>query len=769
MEQQLSVIGKPFPQLNASDKVRGSAKYSEDLNFPRMLYGKILRSPHAHAKILEIDTSEAKKVEGVKAVVTAKDTPQIPFIHLGFHFEDKLPLQLLKVRYVGDEVAAVAAVSEAIAEKALRQIRVKYEPLPPVFDPEEAMKESAPQIHEGRSNLILQIKRHFGDVERAFRDADLVVEDLFETPAQSHCNMEPRCSVALLDERGILNIWSSTQASYYVRKEVSHVLGLPLSKVRVMEINAGGGFGSRSKVCEDEAITALLVLKTGRPVKIAYSREEEFSATRIRLPFKMWIKQGVKKDGTLRAREVRVIADKGAYIHFGPAIVGYAGGVVASLYRVPNVRYEGNVVYTNKHFGGPFRGFGAPQVTFAIESQLDTIALELGMDGAELRLRNANKPGETTPSGWKITSCGFTECIRKVVEVSGWNEKRKQKAEGDVVRGIGMASGIHISGAKVLPDGDFSGAIVKVFEDGLATAYKGSTDMGTWSNTATAQIVAETLGVSFEKVRVISMDTETTPTDSGSFASKVTFVHGNAAKKAAEQVREKLFRAVADALEANTEDLEVEDGRVFVRGSPDRGMTYGEAVTKSKDRVCGWVSAEYHYDPPSELINHQTGISNISAAYTFAAQVAEVEVDKKTGLVRVTGFAAAQDVGRTINPLAVEGQLQGSIVQGIGYALSEEYAYQDGAVMNANFTDYKMPSATEAPSPQNIKTILIETNDPEGPYGAKGVGELSLNPTAAAISNAIYDAIGVRFRSLPITPERILEALESQASGKGNG
>jgi len=758
--EQLSVVGKPLPLLNAKEKATGKAAYCDDLTFPRMLYGKILRSPYPHAKILEVDTKEAESLPGVKAVITAKDTPQIKFIHFGFPFEDKLPLELSKVRYIGDEVAAVAAISEEIAEKAVSLIKVKYEPLSPVFDPEEAMKEDAPQIHEGKGNVVVHIKRDFGDVEKAFDEADLVLEDHFATPAVSHCNMEPRCSVARIDERGVLNLWTSTQTPYYVRVEVSHVLGIPLSKVRVMEINTGGGFGSRAKVCEDEAITALLTYKTGRPVKIAYSREEEFTVTRTRLPFKIWIKQGTKRDGTLTARQVKVIADKGAYSHYGPAIVGYAGGIVSSLYSVPNVKYDGFLVYTNKHFGGPFRGFGAPQVTFAIESQLDSIAEKLGIDPIEFRLKNANRPGDTTACGWKITSCGLAECIQKAVEASRWYKKKKKKREGDIVRGIGIGCGMHVSGAKIFADGDYSGAIVRVCEDGFVSVYKGNPDLGTGSNTAVAQIVAEELGVKLDKVRVISMDTETTPTDLGCFASRTIFVHGNAARKAAGMVKRKLFQSIANALGANVEDLIVEDGSVYVKGSPERGMAYGEAVKKSSDRICDYVSAEYHYDPPSEPLNRETGYSNISAAYTFTAQVAEVEVNRKTGIVKVIGFFAAQDVGKAINPLAVEGQIQGATVQGIGFALTEGYAYKDGEVLNPNFTDHRMPGGKDIPLTENIRTILVETDDPEGPFGAKGVGEITMSATAGAITNAIYDAIGFRSKDLPITPEKILAALE---------
>ena len=476
------------------------------------------------------------------------------------------------------------------------------------------------------------------------------------------------------------------------------------------------------------------------------------------------LKSGAKSGERIDER-IKVIADKGAYCQFGPAIVGNAAAIACSLYRVPNVKFEGYIVYTNKHYGGPFRGFGTPQVTFAIESQFDSIAEKLGLDPVEFRLKNANRSGETTTCGWKITSCGFSECIERARQASRWYDKKKKEKNRPIVKGIGMACGIHVSGAKVFADGDYSGAIVKMSEDGFVSVYKSSADIGTWSNTTVAQIVAEVLGVSMDRIHVVSMDTEITPVDLGSFASRVIFVHGNAAKKAAEKLKKKLFQAVANVLEANIGDLDVEEGRVFIKGTPEKGMTYGEAVKQSKDRVGNFLMEEYHYDPPSELINHKTGYSNISAAYTFAAHVAEVEVNRKTGLVKVVGFTAAQDVGRTINPLAVEGQSEGAIAQGIGFALTEEYAYGDGKILNPNFRDYRVPTAQDIPFVENIKTCLIETNDPEGPFGAKGVGELSLNPAAAAIANAIYDATGVRIKDLPMTPEKVYEALRKQISG----
>jgi CO/xanthine dehydrogenase Mo-binding subunit len=544
-------------------------------------------------------------------------------------------------------------------------------------------------------------------------------------------------------------------------------MDLPPSKVRVKEIHSGGGFGSRGKVCEDQAIAAFLAQKSRRPVKITYSREEELTSTRIRIPFRIWIKQGVRKDGTLIARHVRAIADQGAYCQWAPAIVGYAGGVSCSLYRVPNVKYEGSIVYTNKHYGGPFRGFGSPQVTFAIESQMDLIAAKLSMDPVELRLRNANGSGETTACGWKITSCGFSECIRRAAEVTDWRAKKREKKVGNLVRGIGMGCSIHITASSTASEKDHSGSIIKMSEDGMVSIYKSSPDIGTWSNTAIAQIVAEELGIEINRINVVTMDTEITPIDVGSFASRVLFMNGNAARKAAQEMRKRLFRAVAENLEANIEDLKVRKGWVYIKGNPQIGMAYEDAVRRSDGKIGDCIIEEYEYIPPAELLNAETGYSNISAAYSFGAQVAEVEVSKETGAVSVISIASAQDVGRAINPLAIEGQLEGSVVQGIGFALTERYAYEEGQVLNADFRDYKVPTTKDIPQLDKIKTILVETVDEEGPFGAKGVGELGLNPTAAAIANAIYDATGIQMRDLPMTSEKIYLALEGMG-GRGD-
>lgn len=756
---EYAIIGKRLPKIDSIEKVTGEAKFCNDLVFPNMLFGKILRSPYPHAEIISIDTTKAKTLSGVEAVITAEDTPKIKYVHLGGIHEDKFPLADKRVRYIGDEVAAVAAVNEEVAKKAIKLIRIKYKILPTVFNPEDAIKPGAPLIHDDKpNNIAAQNIKEFGNVEEAFQQSDFIFEDRYELPAQAHCCIEPRSCVAMFDQKGNLKIWTSTQSPYFVQKELAHILNIPLTKVRVMEVHVGGGFGSRSKVCEDEGICAFLAQKTGKPVKITLTREEEFTTTRIRHPMIIHLKTGVKKDGTLMVRQAKIITDNGAYNHMGPAVTGVAGAIIASLYRVPNVKYELLTVYTNKHFGGPFRGYGNPQATFAIESQLDSIAERLGIDPVEIRIKNANRSGDITPVGWKITeSCGFSECLNKAADAINWKEKQMNKSLG---RGIGIAGCIHLSGFHVYTDGDFSSAFIKIFSDGSVELMVGSADMGTWSNTALAQIAAEELGVAFDQVRVISMDTELTPMDLGSWGSRVIFIGGNAVRRAAYDAKWQFFEIAAEKLGVNIEDLDSKEGRVFVKDSPEKFISFADCVVaKSPHKVGKMIIGKGHYDSPTELINRETGISNISAAPIFAAQAAEVEVDPYTGKVKVLRIMAAHDIGRAINPIAVEGQIEGAVVQGYGYALTEQYEYEGGKVLNPNFLGYRIPKANDMPE---IVPILVEKIDNQGPFGAKGVGEPGSVPTAPAIVNAIYDAIGVRINSLPITPEKVLEGLKNK-------
>ncbi len=747
-------IGQRVPEVHGYAKISGQAEFSDDLKLPNMLQARILRSPHAHARILGIDLSKALAVPGVVTAMTGKDTP-------GINYQAQIPdmpvLAKDKVRYVGDAVAAVAAESLEAANAALKLIEVKYELLPALLEPEEALKQDAPQIHEGKSNLMLQINRDFGDVEQAFAAADRVFEDEYSTQAAAHCNLEPRCSVARLTGDNVLEVWSGTQSPYFVRKEVAHVCNLPLSQVRVMPILSGGGFGSRSKYCEDEGVTALLAIRTGRPVKINFTREEEMTTTRIRHPYRMKIKTGVRRDGTLLAREMQVVVDKGAYCHYGIGVTGYAGGIASSLYRVPNFRYRAKIVYTNKEVGGPFRGFGAPQVCFAIDTQLDRIAQELGLDPVQIRQRNLTAPGELTPCGWKVTSCGFAECLQRAIEATDWGRKWRAPKQGRLRRGIGMGGAIHVSGSNIFPDGEFSSIELKMYRDGQVALYKGSGDTGTWADTVLAQMVAEELDLPLSSIKVMGYDTLVAPVSLGSFASRVCFVDGNAAKAAAIQLRGYLVESAAAVLGLPAEQLSVRNGRIYSIKDDTRSLDYGEAVFRSPRCIGHVLSSSYQYSPPSERLT-PNGYANTSAAFAFSIQVAEVLVDTSTGEVQVERMTVAQDVGKAINPLAVEGQIEGAVLQGVGYALSEELITDsNGRVVSDCFEKYMLPTSMDVPE---IRIILVESADQEGPYGAKGVGEIGLNNTAPAIVNAIENAVGIRFHHLPVKAEDVYFALQ---------
>jgi CO/xanthine dehydrogenase Mo-binding subunit len=752
--QRTKYVGQRVPEIRSFEKISGEAQFSDDLLFSNILYAKILRSPFAHAKIKSIDITEAVRMTGVALVLTGENTDKISYIA---QKPDMYPLAVGKVRYVGDAVAAVAAETEEIAREAVSRIRVVYEPLPLLLDPQQALAADAPSIHEGSSNLMLQIRRDFGDVDKAFSEADHIFEDTYSTQPVVHCNMEPRCSVARLNDEGVLEVWTGTQSPFFVQKEVAHVCKLPISSVQVKSILSGGGFGSRSKYCEDEGVTALLALKTKRPVKTTFSREEEMTTTRIRQPFDMHIKTGLRKDGTLLAREIQMIADKGAYCHYGPGVVGYAAGVASSLYRFDNFRFNSKIVYTNKMVGGPFRGFGAPQINLAIDAQLDRIANELGLGPYEIRLKNVNQTGDVTPCGWKITSCGFEECLRKAVEATNWHRKRSKGKKGRFKRGIGMAGAIHVSGSNVFPDGEFSSIELKMHTDGRVGIYKGSGDTGTWADTVLAQIIAEDLELPIDQMKVLGYDTVSAPLSLGSFASRVCFEDGNAARGAARQLRVFLLESASQHLQLPLQSLYVEDGVIRVKDNPELSLSYGDAVFYSPRTVGHILSSSYQYEPPTERLTPD-GYANTSAAFAFSVQVAEIVVDAETGEIQVERMTVVQDVGKAINPLAVEGQIEGAVVMGIGFALTEELiTNQEGRVISDCFEKYLMPTSMEIPE---IDVILVETNDKEGPFGAKGVGEIGLNNTAASIVNALYNATGVRFHKLPVKSEDVFFAMK---------
>ncbi|HLA28755.1 MAG TPA: molybdopterin cofactor-binding domain-containing protein [Syntrophales bacterium] len=759
--EKYSVIGKSLPRVDAVVKVTGDAKYTADMMLPGMLYGKILRSPHPHAKILNIDVSKAKRLPGVRAVITGNDTPGKTFGRyqddpLRQQFVDQYALAIDKVRYIGDEVAAVAAIDEDTAEEALDLIDVEYEELPAVFDPEEAMKPGAPRIHDhAEHNVGLILPRHFGDVEKGFKESDHIFEDRFVTQGVTHCALEPHAVLASFDPAGKLTVWSSNQNPFPDRAQLARALDMPEGRVRIIKPHVGGGFGGKVELLSHDVCSSLLSMKTGRPVMIVLTREEVFNATRQRHPMIIKLKTGVKSDGTLMAKECTIISDTGAYYALGPNVMAVTGYVFMLIYRVPNVRYEANLVFTNKQVCGAQRGYGNPQIRFADDSQMDMIAEALAIDPVELRLKNAAQPGDITSMGARITSCGFTECLQKVMERTGWRDKRG-KLPGN--QGIGMAGQGMVSGAKTYDRPFSSGALVELQEDGTIILFTGGADIGQGLNTVLSQITAEVLGVGIEDIRIVAADTEITPWDQGTSSSRATMFAGNAVKLAASDARRQLFEAVAERLEANPEDLEARDRKIFVKGSPEKGISFSDAVLAIRLNKKQPLLGRGYYDPDVERPS-PTGKGNVSPSYSFGADVAEVEVDTETGRVKVSKITGAHDCGFALNPMAVDGQVEGATHMGVGYVLTEGFFREEGQTLNSSFLGHKMLTALDMPE---VESMIVEPIDPQGPFGAKEVGEGTSVATAPAIANAIYDAIGVRIKDLPITPEKILKALEEK-------
>jgi len=758
-----SVIGKRVPPIDGKAKVTGEAKYTTDLQLPGMLFGKILRSPYPHAKILHIDTEKVKALRGVKAVITGENVPKVKFgvfTHLPSTL-DQFGLAIDKVRYTGDEVAAVAAIDEWTAEEALQQISVEYEELPAVFDPEEAMKPGAPLIHEHvERNISRAPFFHFGNVDEAFKEAYYIREDKFVTQAVTHCPLEVHASVAHWDQSGKITLWSSTQSPFKIAEGLSYVFQIPLNKIRVIKPFVGGGFGGKSDgLFPIDLCAILLSKKTGRPVKIVNTREEEFMTTRRRHPFIITLRTGVEKDGTLLAIDCKAIADGGAYNSWGPAIIGRAGMQLFIPYRISNVRFEGYRLYTNKSPSGAMRGWGHLQMRFSADSQLDMIAEDLGIDPVEIRLRNAHHPGDIMPNKARISSCALTQCIRKVSEKERWRDRRVQVSKD---QGMGISCWAYVSAAKQLAH-DSTAAIIKVFEDGTATLLTGASDIGQGSNTTMAQIAAEELGIALDNITVISADTEITPLDLGTFASRTTFISGNAVKAAAEDVKRQLFDFVADQLEANDSNLISKDGRIFVRESPERGMSFSEAVKRCLYSKQGQhIIGRGNYNPDTVVVNQVTYEGHSTPTYAFGTQIAQVEVDRETGQVQVLRMGGAHDCGIAINPMHAEGQLEGATAGGLGQTFYENLLTESGLVMNPSFLEYKIPTALDVPE---IRTELVEDPDPEGPFGAKGMSEGCQIAPAPAIANAIYHAVGVRVKELPVTSEKILEGLKAREEG----
>ncbi|MGA8190283.1 MAG: molybdopterin cofactor-binding domain-containing protein, partial [Candidatus Sulfotelmatobacter sp.] len=797
MTNDYSIIGKSIAMIDAAGKTTGSGKYADDLALPGMLYGKILHSPHPHARIKSIDTSRAERLDGVMAVVTGKDAPN-PFGILPVG-HDEYALALDKVRYVGDNVACVAAVSEAIAEKALELIAVDYELLPAYFDPEESLKAEKNLIHDNHPNNLEKDYHHvFGDPDKAFAEADYIAEGRFLANEVTHAAMEPHCTLASFEldphtgTLGRLTVWSSTQVPYYLQHKLSLVLEMPMSQIRVIKPLVGGGFGGKSLVVPLEIIAGIAARAAQRPVKIAYTREEVFWAHRGRPRTIVDLKTAVKNDGSIIAVKARVVQDGGAYCSYGVVTILYSGALLGALYDIPNIQYDGYRVLTNKPVCGAMRGHGSVNVRFAFESQLDEIAAKLKMDPAAIRRRNLLKPPCITINGLRVQSYGLPECIDQVVTRSRWNERKGKLPKG---RGLGIGCSHYVSGAAnsiIRSDMPHSTVNIKIDRDGGVVIYTGASDIGQGSDTMVAQVAAETLGCALSRVKVVAADTDLTPIDIGSYSSRVTFMNGNATLRAAQEVKKQIAAAAAKKMNCAPEDIVYRNdqltcgdgsltrpggaqlhrefatlsGRVegqILRGSlqqkrkdegPKNSMTFEEAVVAAID-FHGALSGTGSYAPPPEARGgkHKGAGVGPSPAYSYSAQVAEVSVDEDTGEVTVHKIWAAHDCGRALNPVSVEGQVIGSVWMGMGQALTEEMIWKDGLLMNPGLLEYRSPSSVESPE---VEAIIVESIDPEGPFGAKEASEGSLAATIPAIANAIYDAVGIRLHESPFTPERML-------------
>ncbi|MBN2240275.1 MAG: molybdopterin-dependent oxidoreductase [Dehalococcoidales bacterium] len=753
MSEKHSVIGKSHKRVDGTAKVTGSAKYTFDIVLPNMLYGKILRSPYPHAKIISIDTSEALKLPGVKAVVTGADT-------LGKkngiwrRFPELCDEEILcreKVRYIGDPVAAVAAVDESTAEAALDLIEVDYEPLEPVFDPREAMQEGAPQIHDHAERNINNTRHiEWGNVDEDLEKCDVVIEEQFYSSPQAHVCMETHGAVADFDHDGHLTMYTSTQSNYYIQVLLSDMFDLREGDIRVIKPPSGGGFGSKIELDSAQFCSALLSQKTRQPVKIILTREEEFTATKRKTPMYYSVRMGAMNDGTLVAKEVRVITEGGAYTGMGATALYLAGFYSCLPYTWNSYRYDGYRVYSNSAPASALRGFGAPQAYFVGESMIDMMAEKLGMDPMAIRRKNAVKPGHEVPDQALIQSCGLEDCYDAI-------EKHiKERGELPPNRAIGIANYGFMSGGIFnwfnTPYA-FSAALVKINVDGKVDLFTGACDTGQGSDTTLSMICAEELGVHLNDIRVHAEDTAISPVDLGSWGSRETLMAGNAVKMAAADAKKQLLKYAYAKMGPNiVYDLDIKDHKVHIPDRPERSLSYFDIV---KDAIRGnegqTIIGRGHYTP------HRKGM--VSPAFGFGVQAAEVEVDPDTGKVTLIEIVTAHDCGQVINPVAVLGQVEGATHMAAGAVVCENQPSDNGKILNPSIGDYKILRALDMP-----KTIGIEvdTYEPEGPFGAKEAGEGLTSPTGGAIANAVYKACGVRIKDLPITPEKVFYALREQ-------
>jgi len=742
------VVGKRLPRVDAHGKVTGKAVFGADFTLPGALIGRVFRSTEPHARIVAIDTSRAAKVPGVRALITAAETPAVLY---GGSVKDEPVFARDRVRYVGQPVAGVAATTTEAADAALRAIDVRYEPLPAVFDTEAAMREGAPLVHpdwEHYTALPL-LQRHgnvcnlarivSGDVARGFLEADRVFEHRYTTSMVHQGYTEPRAAVASWDGDQV-TVWSNTQLPFDVQATLAEILQVPPSKVRVIVTAIGGGFGGKLRVGV-EHFAALLARKTGRPVKLLTTTEEELTAAYPRQSTVIELKTGVTHEGRIVARQARIVFDTGAFAGSGPGVASVATLMLAGPYRIPNLHIEGYAVYTNKTNGGSFRAPSGPQANFAVESQMDEIADALGIDSLEMRLRNIVHDGDEGPTGQVLSGVGLEECLRRAAAAIGWSER--PPAPG---RGKGLACGWWTT------TGGSSGVYVKLNADGSIALNTGAAEIGSGALTGAAQVLAEELGVDLGDITLVSADTLATPFDFGAQGSRTAFAVGNACRLAAADLKRQLFALAAAQLGVAVEALTLADRRVTGGGT---SITLADLARLSNQTGGGLIAHGAFIAPPTTYDDKRVE-GHVYPAFhspSFHAHAVDLSVDPDTGEVTIHRYVVAQDVGHAINPTYIEGQIEGGVTQGLGQALSEEIVYRDGRVLNPNLTDYKMPTALDVPP---IESILIQHPTQAGPYGAKGVGEPPSIEPPAAVANAIAAATGVRVRSLPITAEKIV-------------
>ncbi|MHB8766422.1 MAG: 4-hydroxybenzoyl-CoA reductase subunit alpha [Deferrisomatales bacterium] len=759
MNGKHSVIGRSAPRIDGREKVTGAAKYTGDLKFPNLLAGKILTSTHAHARILSIDTSEAERLPGVKAVITHRDVPTLKYGISPARWDENIFCSD-KVRFVGDKVAAVACVDEETCYKALRLIRVEYEVLPAVLDFLKAMDEGAPQVHdEYPRNINTEIHQSFGDVDKAFADAFLVRTDAFLGQRTYQAPIEPHSAISMW-EGGQLTVYSSTQSPHYFQYYIAREFGLPMGDVRVVKPYVGGGFGGKLEPTGLEFAGAVLARLTGRPVRMFYDRAEMFAHNRGRHAQYMEITTGVTREGKILGAHANFKMDGGAYTSLGIATAYYAGALLPLTYEFDHYKFDLYRLYTNLPACGAQRGHGAPQPKYAFESHLDNVARELGVDPMEIRILNARRPNTVTPNDFRVNSCEMRQCLERAREISGWAGKKGKLPRG---RGLGVATGSFVSGAGYpiyrtdLPQ---AAAVIQVHEDGTAaTLYTGATDIGQGSDTILCQMAAEAMGYRYEQMKIVAADTEITPHDFGAYASRQTVMSGAAVKQAGEDVKRRMLELASAMLHLPPDDLDAQDGLIFSKSRPGKELSF-EEVARKFFVLRGPLIGKGSYTPPKLGGTFKGAAVGTSPSYSFGVQVGEVEIDEETGEVTVHQVWDVHDCGRVINPRLLHGQVHGALAMGMGESVWEQVLFDgEGRVVNPDLANYRIPTALDMP---HIHSEVVDSHEPSAPWGVKEIGEGSTNPTMGCFSNAIFDAMGVRVNSLPLTYEKVWRAMKEK-------